>query len=92
MSNKLIFRKHAVQRMFERAISMAEVTHVLNHGQCIIDYPDDTPYPSRLILGWSGNRPIHVVAAESAENETIIVTVYQPDPALWEPGFERKKS
>lgn len=91
MSNKLIFRKHALQRMFQRSISTADVAAVLTEGKFIIDYPEDTPYPSRLMLGWRGERPIHIVAADTPENETIVITVYEPDPALWEPGFERKK-
>ena len=91
MSNKLIFRKHALQRMFQRSISMADVNAVLSEGKCIISYPDDTPYPSRLVLGWRGERPIHIVAADTAESETIVITVYEPDSALWAPGFERKK-
>lgn len=91
MSNRLIFRKHALQRMFQRSISTADVAAVLTEGKCIIDYPEDTPYPSRLMLGWRGERPIHIVAADTPENETIVITVYEPDPALWEPGFERKK-
>ena len=48
--------------------------------------PNDTPYPSRLLLGWAGTRPIHVVAAHS-NREIIIITVYEPDPVLWQPGF-----
>ncbi len=52
MSNKLIFRKHALQRMFQRSISTMDVGAVLAEGKCIIPYPDDTPYPSRLMLGW----------------------------------------
>ena len=91
MSNKLIFRKHALQRMFQRSISMEDVSHVLDAGKCIIANPDDTPSPSRLMLCWCGSRPIHIVAADTQENETIVITVYEPDPALWEPGFERKK-
>jgi hypothetical protein len=91
MSNKLIFRKHALQRMFQRSIRVEAVHAVLFGGKSIIDYPEDMPYPSRLMLGWCGERPIHVVAADTPESETIIITVYEPDPALWEPGFERKK-
>lgn len=91
MPNKLIFRKHALQRMFQRSINTMAVSTVLAEGKRIIAYPDDTPYPSRLILGWLGDRPIHIVAADTPENETIIITVYEPDPNLWEPGFERKK-
>jgi hypothetical protein len=29
--------------------------------------------------------------AASAERAIIVITVYQPDPAQWEPGFERRK-
>lgn len=44
------------------------------------------------MLGWSGGRPIHVVAADNAkEQETIVITVYQPDVAEWEEGFSRRK-
>jgi hypothetical protein len=32
-----------------------------------------------------------IVAADTLEGETIVITVYEPDPALWEPGFEREK-
>jgi hypothetical protein len=91
MTIKLIFRKHALQRMFQRTIAVEEVRFVLENGKTIIDYPDDQPYPSRLVLGWQGTRPIHVVAADTEQGETIVITVYEPDPALWEPDFERKK-
>jgi hypothetical protein len=77
--------------MFQRSITTEDVAAVLREGQCIIAYPDDTPYSSRLMLGWRGDRPLHIVAADTPESETIVITVYEPDPALWEPGFERKK-
>lgn len=52
----------------------------------------DTPYPSRLILGWTAGMPLHVVVAEDTEAETsIIITVYEPDPAIREADFEREK-
>ena len=55
-------------------------------------YPDDTPFPSRLMLGWIGARPLHVVTADSAEaEEMIVITVYEPDLSEWEPGFKRRK-
>ena len=76
-----------------RAISDDDVRHVLEVGKEIESYPTDFPYPSRLLLGWLGPRPIHVVAADNtADNETIVVTVYEPDSDRWEPGFERRKA
>ncbi len=92
MSMKPVFRFHAVRRMFERDISEAEVFNVLESGKVIENYPDDVPYPSYLKFGYSGTRPIHVVAAENnTEQSKIIITVYEPDLNHWEPGFERRK-
>jgi len=78
--------------MFEREITKEDVRQVLVTGRTIETYPDDKPYPSRLVLGWSSSRPIHVVVADDlAQHETIVITVYEPDPARWEPGFERRR-
>ena len=89
---RLIFRLHAVQRMFERAVSKEDVRQALVTGKVIETYPDDKPYPSRLMLGWSGARPIHVVVADNPEqHETIVITVYEPDLDRWEPGFEKRR-
>jgi hypothetical protein len=52
MHERLIFRVHALQRMFQRRITEADVREILQVGEVIESYPDDTPYPSRLILGF----------------------------------------
>ena len=89
---RLVFRVHAIQRMFQWRISEEEVKQGVATGETIDTYPTDKPLPSRLILGWSGSRPIHVVAADDAlAQETIIVTVYQPDIQEWESEFKRRK-
>ena len=89
---KLIFRIHAIQRMFERQISPEDVRSVVESGETIQEYPDDTPYPSRLVLGWKLQRPIHIVVADNeVDNEKIIVTVYEPDPTQWADDFKRRK-
>jgi hypothetical protein len=86
MSNeKITYRLHAVQRMFERKVSVEEIRYVLETGEVIEEYPDDTPYPSRLILGSYKGRLIHVVAANnSLDEEIIVITVYEPDPSEWD--------
>ena len=85
-----MYRVHAVQRMAERGIREEDVARVISEGKEIETYPDDKPYPSRLLLGWIERRPIHVVTA-AAEHEIIVITVYEPDPDLWESSFERRK-
>ncbi len=91
-ARQLIFRVHAVQRMFERGLTANDVSAALAAGETIEDYPKDTPYPSRLVLGWVGGRPLHVVAAENASaREIIVVTVYEPDPIRWDSDFKRRR-
>jgi len=90
--HRLVFRVHAIRRMFERRISEDDVRHVLGTGEVVEDYPDDIPYPSRLILGLRGDRPLHVVVAENVEDrETVIITVYEPDPMQWDSGFRKRR-
>jgi Domain of unknown function (DUF4258) len=81
---KLSFRQHAVKRMHERCISEAEVEHAIASGTVFESYPNDTPYPSALLLGHAGIKAIHVVYADVVnENLRIIITVYEPDPEIW---------
>jgi hypothetical protein len=78
--------------MFERGITIADVREVLDNGEVIENYASDFPYPSRLVLGWRGTRPIHIVAADNQRaGETIIITVYEPDPQQWDADFKRRK-
>lgn len=88
----LVFTSHARGRLFGRGVTVEEVRHVLAAGEVIEEYPEDTSHPSRLVLGWSGVRPRHVVAADDpVERLTIIITVYEPSPDLWEgPEFRRR--
>ncbi|MDH4329200.1 MAG: DUF4258 domain-containing protein [Nitrospira sp.] len=70
----LVFRVHAIQRMFQRRISKDEVRQVVVTGEIVESYPTDKPFPSRLILGWSGPRPLHVVAADDVRAEETPMT------------------
>lgn len=90
--NRIVYRIHAIKRMFQRGISPASVRRVLETGEIIETYPEDTPYASRLMLGWAGSRPLHVVVADDPQaQEVIVITVYEPNPNEWEPGFRRRK-
>ena len=89
---KLVFRLHAVQRMAERRFGVADVRHVLATGLTVETYPHDLPYPSRLVLGWINDRPVHVVVADLPPGgETVIITVCEPDLDRWWPGFKRRR-
>jgi hypothetical protein len=93
MNNQpIIFRIHAVQRMFERRITMENVRQVLNSGEMIEDYSEEMPDPGGLLSARPGQRPLHVVVAENTqEAERVVITVYEPDRAQWKPGFRNRK-
>lgn len=77
--------------MFERDISTDDVSSVLREGRTIQEYPDDTPYPSKLILGFIDQTPLHVVASyDTIERGIIIITVYEPDRDLWDNEFKAR--
>lgn len=90
---RLLFRVHAIQRMFERQVSVRSVSRALQSAIIIEDYSAEMPEPSRLILGFQGNRPFHMVISENPTNdETTIITVYIPDPEKWNKGFKSRRS
>lgn len=87
----LIYRVHAVQRMFERTISAKRMRQVFESGETIEDYSDDMSSPSRLILGWEGKRPIHLVVSEN-EDAAVVITAYSPEPELWTKDFKKRRA
>jgi hypothetical protein len=90
---RIIFSGHAIRQMFHRAISKDDVLAVVRDGEVIIDYPDDKPYPSSLMLGFVKNNPLHVVFTVDKENQTgIVVTAYVPDDRLWSEDFKSRRT
>lgn len=68
------------------------MVEVALRGEQIADYPDDSPYPSCLLLGFVRSRPVHVVLAHDTSTDTaVVVTAYEPDARLWSPDFRRRR-
>ena len=88
---KLVFPRYCLKRMIERQVSVDEVRSVLDTGELIERYAADEPL-RYLMLGWSGNRPIHVIAEDDpVSGETTVVTAYEPERKLWKAGFKKRK-
>ena len=71
-------------------ISTGDVRKVVEEGEIIEDYPQDTRGHSCPILG-SGRdgRPIHIVCAPKDEY-VVIITAYIPDEAQWSKDFRTR--
>jgi len=67
-----------------RARTLEEVKQAILAGAIIREYPEEKPYPEFLFLGYPGRRddPCYVVVASN--DETVIVTVHNYDPEVYE--------
>ena len=84
---------HAERERDRDRIQMAELEEALKSGglEIIEDYPGDPRGHSHLVLGFSReDKPIHVVCAIH-EGSLVIITVYRPDPKLWQDNRIRKE-
>ena len=78
------FSQHAVDQAIIRHISVQELREAIAGGDVIEVYPEDKYGPSCLIFGMTrAGRPIHVQCSDPNRPTVKIVTVYEPDPALW---------
>jgi hypothetical protein len=90
---RLRFKVHAVIQMDERGLTVDDVRTALDNGEDIEARPDERPYPARLVLGLCRRGALHVAVRDNIEDdETIVETAYQPDPALWEPDFKTRRT
>ena len=78
------FSQHAVDQSIIRRISVQEIRDAITVGEVIEVYPEDKYGPSCLIFGKTdAGRPIHVQCSDPSRPVVKIVTMYEPDPALW---------
>ncbi|HIE53205.1 MAG TPA: DUF4258 domain-containing protein [Armatimonadetes bacterium] len=85
--------KHATIVRIERGITIAEIEPALLNGEIIERYPDAQPYPSCLVLDWlASGDPLHIVCSRGdVEPALRIVTLYEPEDALWESDYKTRK-
>ena len=94
-ADQVLYSRHARSEMAHEEFGEVrehEVSEAVFSGEIIEEYPEDTPYPSRLISGATATgRPLHVLCAQDVEdNVVIVITVYPPDPGKWIANKRRK--
>ena len=78
------FSRHALDESLKRSISVAEMREAIAIGEIIEDYPQDKYGPSCLIFGRTlSRRPLHIQCSHPSRPILKIITLYEPDPALW---------
>ena len=76
----MLITQHAAERCRQRGILSVDIEAVVMNGEIIEEYPDDFPFPSCLILGFTHeNKTVHVCMSDEGSGSRII-TAYCPSP------------
>ena len=94
-NDRIALKRHTALRMHQRGISSGEVKEALQNW-IIETYPEDYPFPSGLVVGYTRKkRAIHAVVVIDENNledgMLWVITVYEPDISEWQEGFKKRR-
>lgn len=90
-SGKYEFSEHALTQSLYREIEVNELREAIRTSELVEDYPEDKYGPSCLLLGRTlSGRPLHIQVSYPNRQTIKIITVYEPDPAIWV-NFRKRK-
>ncbi|MCM1218147.1 MAG: DUF4258 domain-containing protein [Lachnospiraceae bacterium] len=91
IQDTILISQHAINRCREREIKQKDIRNCIMTGVIIEQYPDDFPFPSCLIFGYTtDNKTIHVVISDEGESGRII-TAYIPNTDKFENDLKTRR-
>ncbi len=76
---KIKWSTHCLERMQERDISTDDVGRCILSGEILEEYPDDFPYPSCLLFGYTRHHTVLHTVVGSDHAFLYIITAYYPN-------------
>jgi hypothetical protein len=90
-SNKILWKRHALERILQRGISRQQVKQAVLDGIIIESYLDDHPLPS-VLLATVQVEALHVVLAyDASTGHCHIITAYRPDLTHFEADLTTRR-
>jgi hypothetical protein len=89
----VLITEHVFDKLRAIDLGLGEFEALLDRGVVIdeIELQPDVVKELVVLIEWT--RPLHlVVIVDDVREEERILTVYEPDPARWHPGFRRRRS
>lgn len=87
----VIITIHAQERLRQRGIKIKDIINCVMSGEIIEQYPDDFPFPSCLIFGYTeSGKVMHVVASDEGTGSRVI-TAYFPDNEKFEDDLKTRR-
>ena len=75
--------EHAHKERQEEAIELKEIREALTRCDTLEAYSGDARGASCLVLGYSGDRAIHIVCGKAKNQWLLVTTVYIPKLSKW---------
>jgi hypothetical protein len=89
---RIRWTEHVLLRLLQRGIARDDVKAAIRSGTIIEHYPDDYPYPSCLVFGFTVNgRVMHAVCGVG-HDELVVITAYYPNPDEWEHDLRKRRA
>lgn len=86
------YRRHVFDKLRVLDLVLAEFQQLLGRGEVIAEVEDDPTELREIVLLVEWLKPLHVViVVDSAHREERLVTVYEPDPAMWTADYRRRR-
>ncbi|MCL2225667.1 MAG: DUF4258 domain-containing protein [Defluviitaleaceae bacterium] len=91
-AGNILWTEHISLRLRERKLKRADILNCVKNGKIIEQYPNDTPYPSCLIFGYTiNNQPLHIVCGLDFGKLCCMITAYVPNLDTWQSDFQTRK-
>ncbi|MCL2181453.1 MAG: DUF4258 domain-containing protein [Treponema sp.] len=81
---------HILERILYRGISIEDIENAVINGEIIEQYPNDYPYPSCLLMGYTKTGKVLHVVCGSDGIELWLITAYYPNSAQWTDDFRQR--
>ena len=82
---------HCLERMQERDILRDDVISCVLRGEIIEDYPNDFPYPSCLIFGYTTQEKVLHIVIGADETTAYVINAYYPSTDKFEADLKTRK-
>ena len=82
---------HCLERMQERDILRDDVISCVLRGEIIEDYPNDFPYPSCLIFGYTTQDKVLHIVIGAVETTADVINAYNPSTDKFEADLRTRK-
>jgi hypothetical protein len=89
---RYVYRRHVFDKLRSIDLSLAEFQELLGEGEVIAEASEGPDEHKQLVLLVEWVRPLHVsIVVDVGRQEERLVTVYEPDDAIWTPDRRRRR-